>query len=191
MSQLWDYICDVLTANGLITAFLFSGVVVLLSNIISEKATRGRIHFSAIAIFVGLFAAYIGGAIAGGEKGLADIAVFSGLGVLGGSTLRNFTIIASSYGAKLSEIKKAGPAGFLSVFVGIASSYTMGAVVAYAFGYRDVVSVSTIAAGAVTFVVGPVTGQTLGADSTVIALSVAAGLIKTVFTGTPAICPTG
>jgi len=181
MSQLWDYICDVLTANGLITAFLFSGVVVLLSNIISEKATRGRIHSSAIAIFVGLFAAYIGGAIAGGEKGLADIAVFSGLGVLGGSTLRNFTIIASSYGAKLSEIKKAGPAGFLSVFVGIASSYTMGAVVAYAFGYRDVVSVSTIAAGAVTFVVGPVTGQTLGADSTVIALSVAAGLIKTVF----------
>lgn len=32
-----------------------------------------------------------------------------------------------------------------------------------------------------TFVVGPVTGQTLGAESTVIALSVAAGLIKTIF----------
>lgn len=181
MNQVWNNICDVLVGNGLITAFLFSGIVVLLSNIISEKVTRGRIHSSAIAIFVGLIAAYIGGAITGGEKGLADIAIFSGLGVLGGSTLRNFTIIASSYGAKLSEIKKAGPAGFLSVFVGIASSYTMGAVIAYIFGYRDVVSLSTIAAGAVTFVVGPVTGQTLGADSTVIALSVAAGLIKTVF----------
>lgn len=181
MSGLWNMISDVWVKNGLIAAFLFAGVVVALSNLISEKVTRGRIHSSAIAIFLGLIAAYIGGAVAGGEKGLSDIAVFSGLGVLGGATLRNFTIIAASYGAKISEIKKAGAAGFLSLFVGIASSYTMGAVVALAFGYRDAVSVSTIAAGAVTFVVGPVTGQTLGADSAVIALSVAAGLIKTVF----------
>ena len=81
----------------------------------------------------------------------------------------------------MSEIKKCGAAGFVSLFVGIFSSYVMGAAVAYAFGYRDTVSIATIAAGAVTFVVGPVTGQSLGADSTVIALSVAAGLIKTVF----------
>lgn len=180
MNALIENGSQVLVGNGLIAAFLFSGIVVLISNVISDKLTRGRIHSSAIAIFIGLFAAYIGGAISGGEKGLADIAIFSGLGVFGGSMLRNFTIVASSYGAKVSEIKKAGPAGFLSVFVGIASSYTVGAVVAYAFGYRDVVSVATIGAGAVTFVVGPVTGQTLGADSTVIALSVAAGLIKTV-----------
>ena len=176
-----ENISQVLTGNGLITAFLFSGIVLFLANQISEKLTRGRIHSSAVAIFLGLAAAYIGGLIAGGEKGLADIAVFSGLSFLGGSMLRNFTIVASSYGAKLSEVKKAGPVGFLSLFVGIASSYTMGAVVAVAFGYRDAVSVATIAAGAVTFVVGPVTGQTLGASSTVIALSVAAGLIKTIF----------
>ena len=181
MSQLWDNISEVLVGNGLIAAFLFSGIVVLLSNIIAEKVTRGRIHSSAIAIFLGLIAAYFGGAITGGEKGLSDIAVFSGLGVLGGATLRNFTIIASSYGAKISEIKKAGSAGFLSVFVGIFFAYVMGAGTALAFGYRDVVSISTIAAGAVTFVVGPVTGQALGAESTVIALSVAAGLSKTVF----------
>ena len=176
-----ENISQVLTGNGMITAFLFSGIVLFLANQISDKLTRGRIHSSAVAIFLGLAAAYIGGLIAGGEKGLADIAVFSGLSCLGGSMLRNFTIVASSYGAKLSEVKKAGPVGFLSLFVGIASSYTMGAVVAVAFGYRDAVSVATIAAGAVTFVVGPVTGQTLGASSTVIALSVAAGLIKTIF----------
>lgn len=181
MKPLWTQISDVLIGNGLIAAFLFAGIVVLIANMISEKLLRGRIHASAVAIFLGLIAAYIGGAITGGEKGLSDIAVFSGLGILGGATLRNFTIIAASYGAKLSEIKKAGAAGFVSLFAGIASSYTMGAVVALAFGYRDVVSVSTIAAGAVTFVVGPVTGQTLGADSAVIALSVAAGLIKTIF----------
>ena len=176
-----ENISQVLTGNGMITAFLFSGIVLFLANQISDKLTRGRIHSSAVAIFLGLAAAYIGGLIAGGEKGLADIAVFSGLSFLGGSMLRNFTIVASSYGAKLSEVKKAGPVGFLSLFVGIASSYTMGAVVAVAFGYRDAVSVATIAAGAVTFVVGPVTGQTLGASSAVIALSVAAGLIKTIF----------
>lgn len=180
MNALIENGSQVLIGNGLITAFLFSGLVVLISNVISDRVTRGRIHSSAIAIFIGLIAAYIGGAITGGEKGLADIAIFGGLGILGGSTLRNFTIVASSYGAKISEIRKAGPAGFVSVFVGIASSYAVGAVVAYSFGYRDVVSISTIAAGAVTFVVGPVTGQTIGADSTVIALSVAAGLIKTV-----------
>ena len=177
----YENISQVLTGNGLITAFLFSGIVLFLANQISEKLTRGRIHSSAVAIFLGLAAAYIGGLITGGEKGLADLAVFSGLSFLGGSMLRNFTIVASSYGAKLSEVKKAGVVGFLSLFVGIASSYLMGAVVAIAFGYRDAVSVATIAAGAVTFVVGPVTGQTLGASSTVIALSVAAGLIKTIF----------
>ena len=176
-----ENISQVLTGNGMITAFLFSGIVLFLANQISDKLTRGRIHSSAVAIFLGLAAAYIGGLITGGEKGLADLAVFSGLSFLGGSMLRNFTIVASSYGAKLSEVKKAGPVGFLSLFVGIASSYLMGAVVAIAFGYRDAVSVATIAAGAVTFVVGPVTGQTLGASSTVIALSVAAGLIKTIF----------
>ena len=180
MNGLWSHVREVWIDNGLIAAFLFAGVVVFVSSLISEKLTRGRIHSSAIAIFVGLTAAYIGGAVTGGQKGLSDIAVFSGLGVLGGATLRNFTIIAASYGAKLSEIKKAGAAGFVSLFVGIASSYIMGAAVALAFGYRDAVSISTIAAGAVTFVVGPVTGQTLGADSAVIALSVAAGLIKTV-----------
>lgn len=180
MKPLLDHMSEMLIDNGLVAAFMFTGIVVFLSNIVSDKVTRGRIHSSAIAIFLGLVVAYIGGAITGGEKGLSDIAVFGGLSVLGGSTLRDFTIIAASYGAKVSEIKKAGIAGFVSLFVGILSSYTMGSIVALVFGYRDAVSIATIAAGAVTFVVGPVTGQALGAETTIIALSVAAGLIKTV-----------
>lgn len=181
MNLIPNHAAKILSGNGLITAFLFAGIVFFLSSMISDKLTQGRIHSSAIAIFLGLAAAYVGGTITGGEKGLADIAVFSGLGVLGGSTLRDFTLIASAYGAKISEIKKSGLVGFLSLFVGIFSAYTMGAAVAVAFGYRDAVSIATIAAGAVTFVVGPVTGQSLGAAPAVIALSVAAGLIKTVF----------
>ena len=181
MNVILEHTAKTLSGGGLVTAFLFAGIVFYLAGLLADKLTHGRIHSSAIAIFLGLIAAYIGGLIAGGEKGLADIAVFSGLGVLGGSTLRNFTLIAASYGAKMEEIKKCGMAGFLSLFVGIFTAYTTGAVVAGAFGYRDAVSVATIAAGTVTFVVGPITGQTLGASSSVIALSVAAGLIKTVF----------
>ena len=181
MNVVWEHIAKTLSGGGLVTAFLFAGIVFFLAGLLADKLTRGRIHSSAIAIFLGLIAAYIGGVITGGEKGLADIAIFSGLGVLGGSTLRNFTIIAASYGAKMEEIKKCGIAGFLSLFVGIFTAYVTGAIVAVAFGYRDAVSVATIAAGTVTFVVGPVTGQALGASSAVIALSVAAGLIKSVF----------
>ena len=181
MNQFLASAGKLLVDNGLITSFVIVGVIVFLSNAISDKLTRKRIHSSAVAIFIGLCLAYIGGVIAGGEKGLADIAVFSGLSVLGGASLRNFTIIASSYGAKLSVIKKCGIAGFASVFVGIASSYIVGALIAYAFGYRDVVSIATIGGGAVTFIVGPVTGSALGASSSVIALSVAAGLMKTIF----------
>ena len=181
MNVILEHTAKTLAGGGLVTACLFAGIVFYLAGLLADKLTHGRIHSSAIAIFLGLIAAYIGGLIAGGEKGLADIAVFSGLGVLGGSTLRNFTLIAASYGAKMEEIKKCGMAGFLSLFVGIFTAYTTGAIVAVAFGYRDAVSVATIAAGTVTFVVGPITGQTLGAASSGIALSVAAGRIKTVF----------
>ncbi|MGB1814804.1 MAG: hypothetical protein ACPHJ3_05560, partial [Rubripirellula sp.] len=50
----------------------------------------------------------------------------------------------------------------------------------YAFGYRDAESITTIGAGAATYIVGPVTGSALNASSEVIALSVAAGLVKSI-----------
>ena len=49
-------------------------------------------------------------------------------------------------------------------------------------GYSDVVSITTIGAGACTYIVGPVTGTALGASSEVIAISVATGVVKTIFT---------
>ena len=51
--------------------------------------------------------------------------------------------------------------------------FIVGVMVALAFGYSDAVSVTTIGAGAITYIVGPVTGAALGADSTVMALSIA------------------
>ena len=168
-------------AGGIVTALLFSGVIILISEFISKKLTKGRLHPSAIAIFFGLVLAYVGGVIAGGEKGLGDVAAFSGLGILGGSALRDFTIIASSYGASIDEVKKCGWACPISLIAGVVSAFFIGAVVAVAFGYTDAVSITTIAAGAVTFVVGPITGTALGAASEVLALSVTVGLVKTVF----------
>lgn len=170
-----------LDAGGIVTAFLFAGVIILISNFISTKLTKGRLHPSAIAIFFGLVLAYVGGVVTGGEKGMADIAAFSGLGILGGSALRDFTIIASSFGASIDEVKKCGWACPISLLVGVTSAFCIGAIVAVGFGYRDAVDIATIAAGAVTFVVGPITGTALGATSEVLALSVTVGLVKTVF----------
>ena len=48
------------------------------------------------------------------------------------------------------------------------------------FGYRSPVDLCTIGAGVATFVVGPVTGAALGASSEVIAISIAAGVVKSV-----------
>ena len=59
-----------LGAGSIVTGFLFSGVIIILSDWISKKLTKGRLHPSAIAIFFGLILAYAGGAVTGGEKGL-------------------------------------------------------------------------------------------------------------------------
>lgn len=171
---------DLLSSNSLVTAFLIVGLISLFSNFISAKITRGRIHASAIAIFIGLILAYIGGSITGGSKGFSDIGMFAGIAILGGSSLRDYAIIATANGAKFSEIKKCGFVGIFSLFIGVIASYVAGGVVAYIMGYRDAVSVSTIAAGTVTFVVGPVTGTAIGASSEVITISIAAGVIKSV-----------
>ena len=58
---------------------------------------------------------------------------------------------------------------------------------AFAFGYRDAVSLTTIGAGAITYIVGPVTGAALGASSAVMALSIATGVLKAILVmiGTP------
>ena len=94
--------------------------------------------------------------------------------------LRDFAIVATAYGAKFSDLKSSGVAGVFSLFFGVILSFVLGAIVAIGFGYDDPVSISTIGAGTVTFVVGPVTGSALGASSDIIALSIAAGLVKSI-----------
>ena len=182
MKAILDVLTGVLTGGqrGWIFAFLIVGIVSVFSNFVSSKVTRGRIHQSAIAIFIGLILAYIGGRVAVGSKGLADITIFAGIGVLGGSTFRDFAIISTAFGAKTSEIKKCGLVGVAALLTGVILTFFVGALIAFAFGYRDAASVTTIAAGAVTFIVGPVTGAAVGASSAVIAISIATGVFKSI-----------
>lgn len=186
-----ETLADVLVANGLITAFLFVGVLVWISYEISTRMTRGHIHGSAIAIALGLVLAWTGGSITGGSQGIADLSLLAGVGIMGGAMFRDFAIVATAFGADLEALKKAGFVGAASVVIGVVLSFFVGAAVAIAFGYSDPVAISTIGAGAATYIVGPVTGTALGAGSDVIALSVAAGLTKSVLVmvGTPFVAP--
>jgi len=177
----------VVAENSLIAAFAVVGALTAGSYWISDRFTGGRVHGSAIAIALGLVLAYAGGVASGGSAGLADVPLFAGVGILGGAMFRDFAIVATAFGAELEALKKAGLIGAVSVVIGVVLSFVVGAVVALAFGYHDAVSVSTIGAGAATYIVGPVTGTALGAGSEVIALSIAAGLTKAVLVmvGTP------
>jgi malonate transporter MadM subunit len=187
VSQFLDLLANVLIRNGLVTAFAFVGVTMWLSYAASDRLTGGRVHGSAIAILVGLVLAYVGGRVTGGTQGIADIPVLAGVGVMGGAMLRDFAIVATAFGVDLGEIRRAGTGAALSLVVGVLGSFAVGAAVAWAFGYRDPVSMTTLGAGAATYIVGPVTGTAIGASSEMIALSVAAGLVKSmlVMTGTP------
>lgn len=154
----------VCTKNGLVFSFMLIGIITLITYKLSGL-TKGKVHGSAIAIFAGLVLAYIGGITTGGSKGLASIPMFAGVGMMGGGMFRDFAIVSTAFGADLREIKKCG---------------VVGAVMAYFMGYPDVVSMVTVGAGVCTFVVGPVTGAALGASSDVIAISIAAGVVKSV-----------
>ncbi|MBM7665470.1 malonate transporter MadM subunit [Solibacillus kalamii] len=184
---MWDALKTALESNGLITGFVIVGITMYVAYLISNKLTKGLIHGSAIAIVLGLVLAYFGGVYSEGTKGLADISLFAGIGFLGGSMLRDFAIVATSFGANFDEIKKAGIRGISSLFIGVALSFVVGIIFALIFGYTDAVSLATIGAGTVTYIVGPVTGAALGASSEVIAISIAAGLVKSVLVmvGTP------
>jgi malonate transporter MadM subunit len=116
----------------------------------------------------------------GGEKGLADISIFKGLGTLGGSMFRDFAIVATAMGASFLLIKKSGLLGLVSLFFGITVFFIAGVALAWIWGYRDAVSLVTIGAGACTYIVGPVTGAAIGASSEVMALSIGAGVVKTI-----------
>ncbi|KAA5606127.1 malonate transporter subunit MadM [Roseospira marina] len=164
----------------LVTAFLVVGLITWVAMVVGKKGTNNRIHGSAIAIVCGLILAYVGGKTTGGKHGIADVSFFSGFALMGGGMFRDFAIIATAYGVRMEELKKAGLPGVIALCTSLVIATVVGAAASYAFGYTDPVSMATIGGGAATFIVGPVTGAALGASSEVIALSVAAGVVKSI-----------
>ena len=173
---------DILIKNGLLFAFLLVGVLMLISNFISDRILNNKLPGVAIAIFVGLALATLGD-----KNGIADYSLFSGVALLGGAMFRDFSVVATAMGADLDKIRQAGVAGTVALFVGVFFSFFIGATIAALMGFGDAVSITTIGAGACTYIVGPVTGGALGASSEVIAISIAAGVVKTLVAtvGTP------
>jgi len=172
---------NIFTEYGLVGAFgtvaLIMAVSYWFANLIGQKRMG-----SAIAIVLSLGLALVAGIFTGGRRGVSDIAIFSGMGLLGGSMLRDYAIIATAFGVELDKLKEAGVRGIASIFIGVFFSFLVGAVIAIIFGQRDPIAIATIGAGAVTFIVGPVTGTALGASSEVIALAIATGVVKSVVT---------
>jgi len=149
-----ETIIEGLVKNNLIVAFLTVGVILFLSYWLSKTFTKGKIPGAAIAISAGLIIAYFGG-----DKGISNIPLFSGMAILGGNMLRDFSIVSTAMGASISQIKKAGWIGFFSLLIGIGAAFFSGALLAYVMGYHDIKSVVTIGAGACTFIVSPVTAN--------------------------------
>lgn len=175
-----EIIKNIFINNAFVMSFLFIALGVFVSSVISKYIFKGKLPSSAVAIIVGLIAAYIGGIITGGSNGIADIDVFTGIGILGGSSLRDFAIISTAYGASLSELKRSGLIGAVSLIVGVSFAFVLGTVFAVMFGYKDPVEITTIAAGTVTFITGAVTGSAVGASSDIIALAIAIGVVKSI-----------
>lgn len=174
-------------ANGLVAAFALVAVTMLFAEFISRRLTRGRVHASAIAIVLGLAAALAVGLRTGGAKGVADLPALAGIGLLGGAMLRDFAIVATAFEVDVSQARRAGLIGFVSLLIGTVLPFVVGVAVAWSLGYTGAVTLTTIGAGAITYIVGPVTGAALGATSDVIALSIATGVFKAVLVmvGTP------
>jgi malonate transporter MadM subunit len=99
---------------------------------------------------------------------------------MGGAMMRDFCIVATASEVKVEEAKKAGWLGAAALLLGTVLPFIVGVAVAYAYGYTDPVVLTTIGAGAVTYIVGPVTGAAIGAPSEIMALSIATGVVKAI-----------
>ena len=182
-----DLIESLIVKNGLIFGFLLVGIIILISSWLTKSLTQNRIPGVAVAIIIGLLLAYLGG-----EKGIASFPIFAGLGLLGGSMLRDFSVVSTAMGADINKIREAGIAGVVALFIGVFISFVIGVTIAFMFGYTNPKSITTIGAGACTYIVGPITGSALNASSDVIAISIATGVVKTIITtiSTPFIAKT-
>ena len=109
-----EVVYKLIDKNGLVFAFLVVGIIMYLSFQVSKHLFRRKIPGVALAVFAGLALALLGS-----KKGIADLPLFAGMALLGGSMLRDFSVVATAMGADLSKIKQAGWAGIIGLFSGV------------------------------------------------------------------------
>ena len=148
-----NMISHLFVANGLLVAFAAVGLIMWTSHAASKYLTLGRIHGSAIAIVIGLLLAFMSGLVTSGEKGLADLPMLAGIGLMGGAMLRDFAIVATAFEVDVVQARKAGVIGAIALGLGTILPFILGVLLAAAFGYTDAVSLTMIGAGAVTYIV--------------------------------------
>lgn len=182
-----EVLVTVLSKNALVTALAVTGLMMFVSHVLSKYLTKGKLQSSAIAIMLGLVVAYFAGVYTHGTKGISDLTIFSGFALLGGAMIRDLAIASTAFEVDVKAVKKAGKIGLIALMLGCVVPFVIGVMTAWLMGYRDPIAMTTIGAGAMTYIVGPITGSAIGASSDVIALSIAIGLIKSVFfmVGTP------
>ena len=165
---------------NLIFTFFFIGFITLISQLASKYLFNNRIESSVIVLITGLVLSYLSGLYIGGTKGLADVAVLSGVSILGSGMFRDLAIVASAYGIKFEEVKKGGVIAIISMLLGIVIPFIFGVIIAVLCGYTNPVDITTVATGAVTFITVSITGPAIGATSDLIALGMAGGILKAI-----------
>src|SRR6266700_8055204 len=128
-----DVFSHIFIANGLLVAFAAVGLIMWASHVASKYLTFGRIHGSAIAIVIGLLLAFLSGLVTDGEKGLADLPMLAGIGLMGGAMLRDFAIVATAFEVDVVQARKAGVLGAIALALGTVLPFIFGAGVAFAF----------------------------------------------------------
>src|SRR5699024_8766213 len=83
--------------------------------------------------------------------------LFDLVGLMGGALCVNRVIVATGFGESFDEMKKSGVGRIIALVLGVVLSFFVGAVIAWFFGYRAPVVLTTIGAGMATYIVGPVT----------------------------------
>ena len=70
--------------------------------------------------------------------------------------IRDLAIASTAFEVDVKEVKKAGKIGLIALMLGCVVPFAIGVLVAWSMGYRDPISMTTIGAGAMTYIVGPI-----------------------------------
>ena len=169
-----ELIESVFIRNNLVVAFAVVGITIWVSYLAADKLTNGRIHGSAIAIALGLVAAFWRVAT-GGTRGVADIALLGGIGLMGGGMMRDFAIVATASVSSSANSKKQGLRASFPFLRASWCRLSLAPPWQYCSAIRSA-AITTIGAGAVTYIVAR-SLATIGSDAVI---AQRGGLVKSI-----------